>query len=106
MQVSGANDYRLRDNVLEKVLAGPVSQPPGAQVEEAQQGAMLLGPGRLEALDASWSQTVGSLQSKVSIVCCSEYQKYLYLITQGCVKYEKSQAFALLHGTKQSWVLP
>ena len=80
MQVSGANDYRLRDHVLERVLAAPVTQSveiqahQAQQAQQAQQGAMMVGPGRHEALAASWSQTAGPLSTNVSIVCCSEDQ--------------------------------
>ena len=64
VQVSGANDYRLRDNVLQSILEAPGGQSPeGGQV---QQGVMLVGPGNGHALDAAWVKTVGSQQTKVS----------------------------------------
>jgi hypothetical protein len=65
MQVSGANDYRLQDQVLERILAAPSSHAKQGMVKQVQQGLMLLGPNSSAQLEAVWRTTVGSLQSQV-----------------------------------------
>ncbi len=69
MQVSGANDYRLQDQVLESILAAPSAANYGhakqGMVKQVQQGLMLVGPNSSAQLEAVWHTTVGSLQSQV-----------------------------------------
>ncbi len=69
MQVSGANDYRLQDEVLESILAAPFaarsSDAKQGMVKQVQQGLMLIGPNSSAQLEAVWRTTVGSLQSQV-----------------------------------------
>ncbi len=69
MQVSGANDYRLQDQVLESILAAPSaassSRAKQITVKQVQQGLMLLGANSSAQLEAVWHTTVGSLQSQV-----------------------------------------
>ena len=70
MQVSAANDYRLRDQTLEEVLAAPALQNAERQRKQMQQGVMLVGPGSHHALTVSWSKTVGSFQTEVFSIGC------------------------------------
>lgn len=69
MQVSGATDYRLQDQVLESILAAPSTTSSGhakrGTVKQVQQGLMLLGQNSSAQLEAAWCTTVGSLQSQV-----------------------------------------
>lgn len=65
MQVSAANDYRLQDQTLDATLAMPASHNAETQHNQMQQGVILVGPGSQDALEHSWSKTVGSFQTEV-----------------------------------------
>ncbi|KAA6418658.1 MAG: hypothetical protein FRX49_11311 [Trebouxia sp. A1-2] len=71
VEVSGATDYRLQDQVLESILAAPSTTSSGhakrGTVEQVQQGLMLLGQNSSAQLEAAWCTTVGSLQSQARL---------------------------------------
>ncbi|DBA65870.1 TPA: hypothetical protein ACH3X2_002900 [Trebouxia sp. C0005] len=71
VEVSGATDYRLQDQVLESILAAPSTTSSGhakrGTVKQVQQGLMLLGQNSSAQLEAAWCTTVGSLQSQARL---------------------------------------
>lgn len=70
VEVSGENDYRLRDHVLESILASPTapgSKPAPGSLKQLRQGLMLIGPGSSAQLRDTWVNTVGSHETKATL---------------------------------------